>query len=145
MELERPQGFTATIQTPISDTVNGTYQLIVTETRNGCTAIARNDVDFSVLALLNPVLPGNRGTTTTSCHLTNNGFSAANHLIVNTSTIRKMTLVIYNTTGALVYSSTLTLQKGQNDILLPSWQKNRLHVLSLYIDNQLRFTKKAIL
>jgi hypothetical protein len=140
-----PRGFTANIQTPLADTVNGSYQLTVTEIRNGCTATVRNDVDFSVLALLNPALRGNRGTTAISCQLTNNGFSGANHLIVNTAATRTITLVITNTTGARVYSSTLTLQKGKNDIQLPSWQKNRLHVLSVYIDNQLRFTKKAIL
>lgn len=140
-----PRGFSATVQTPISDPVSGSYQLIVTETRNGCTAIASNAVDFSVLAFLNPALPGNRETSETSCHLTNNGFSGVSHLIVNTSSIGKLTLVIHNTTGAPVYSRNVSLQKGQNDILLPSWQKNRLHVLSLYIDNQLRFTKKAIL
>lgn len=140
-----PSGFTATVQTPIADPVSGSYQLIVTEKRNGCTAIARNDVDFSVLALLNPALPGTRGATVTSCHLTNNGFSGASRLIVNTSAIGRLKLVIYNTTGASVYSRNLILQKGENDIQLPSWQKNRLHVLSLYIDNQLRFTKKVIL
>ena len=140
-----PRGFSATVQTPVSDTVNGSYQLIVTETRNGCTAIARNDVDFTVLAILNRALSGNRGTTETSCYLTNSGFSGASHLIVNTSSIGRLTLVIHNTTGSPVYSRNVSLQKGQNDILLPSWQKNRLHVLSLYINNQLRFTKKAIL
>jgi hypothetical protein len=140
-----PRGFTAAVQTPLADTVSGSYQLTVTEVRNGCTAIATNVVDFSVLTFLNPALRGNRGTTETSFHLTNNGFTGASHLIVNTSVARKVTLVIHNTTGAPVYNRTLSLQKGQNDILLPSWQKNRLHVLSLYIDNQLRFTKKAIL
>ncbi|HEY8898366.1 MAG TPA: hypothetical protein VIM79_26240 [Niastella sp.] len=140
-----PGGFTAAVQTPISDPVSGSYQLTVTEVRNGCTAIARNVVDFSVLTFLNPTLSGDRGTTETSCHLTNNGSSGASHLIVHTSAMRKATLKIHTTAGALVYNSTLSLQKGRNDILLPAWQKNRLHVLSLYIDNRLRFTKKTIL
>jgi hypothetical protein len=48
-----PNGFTSTIQNPITDTAWGTYQLIVTEKRNGCTDTATqvlSYVDFIVLA-----------------------------------------------------------------------------------------------
>lgn len=45
-----PKGFTASIQNPINDTTSGTYQLIVTEQRNGCKDTAVAMVSFSPLA-----------------------------------------------------------------------------------------------
>jgi hypothetical protein len=48
-----PNGFTSTIQNPVTDTAWGTYQLVVTEKRNGCTDTARQPysiIDFTVLA-----------------------------------------------------------------------------------------------
>jgi hypothetical protein len=48
-----PEGFTSTIQNPRTDTAWGTYELIVTEKRNGCTDTAFKPLsmsDFGVLA-----------------------------------------------------------------------------------------------
>lgn len=48
-----PGGFSSTIQNPINDTVWGTYQLVVTEKRNGCTDTTTKPLsidDFSILA-----------------------------------------------------------------------------------------------
>jgi len=48
-----PKSFTSTIQNPLTDTAWGTYQLIVTEKRNGCKDTALKTVsffDFGVLA-----------------------------------------------------------------------------------------------
>jgi hypothetical protein len=140
-----PRGFTATTQTPLADTVNGLYQLTVTETRNGCTATAANHIDLSVLVTGNPVLTDPRNAMASSYRLTNNGLPGSKHLIVNTSTPGNATLVIRNTTGRVVYSRNFTLQKGRNEIELLSRQKDQLHVISLYINNQLRFIKKALL
>jgi hypothetical protein len=57
-----PEGFTSTIQDPrTADTAWGTYQLIVTEKRNGCTDTASATVslaDFTVLSTDNLVLTG---------------------------------------------------------------------------------------
>ena len=47
-----PGGFTSAIQNPTNDTTWGTYQLIVTEKRNGCKDTAFKTVsilDFGVL------------------------------------------------------------------------------------------------
>jgi hypothetical protein len=140
-----PLGFTATTQTPITDIVVGLYQLTVTETRNGCTATANNYIDLSVLATGNQLLTNQRNTTALSCRLTNNGFSGNSHLIVNSPNADKATLVIHNASGAVVYSRNITLQKGRNDFALTSREKNQLHVVSLYIKNRVRFSRKAIL
>ena len=56
-----PGGFSSTIQNPTNDTTWGTYQLIVTEKRNGCTDTATKTLslaDFGVLASLYLKLDG---------------------------------------------------------------------------------------
>ncbi|HEX6426316.1 MAG TPA: hypothetical protein VF008_01470 [Niastella sp.] len=140
-----PHGFTATIQTPITDTANGLYQLTITEIRNGCTATASKQISLAVLRFLNPLLTDQRNVAAMLCRLTNNGYPGNTHLIVHSPTADKATLAIHNASGAIVYNRKLTLQKGRNDIELPPRQKNQLHVISLYINNQVRFSKKAIL
>jgi hypothetical protein len=140
-----PKGFTSSVQNPITDTANGYFQLVVTETRNGCTATASNYVDLAVLTLVNPVLRNTRAASVTSYSLTNNGLPGTTHLVVNTITSDKATLVIHNTAGAVVYRRDIALQKGRNDIELPSWQKNQLYVISLDVHNQVAFAKKAML
>jgi hypothetical protein len=140
-----PIGFTATTQTPLANPVSGSYQLTVTEIRNGCTAIASNIIDFSVLVFANRFLPDPRSITAISCRLTNNGFPGNTHLIVNTPASEKATLVIHNASGAVVYNRNVNLQKGRNDIELTSGRKNQLYVITLYINNQVRFIKKALL
>ncbi|HEV2352613.1 MAG TPA: hypothetical protein VGR89_00080, partial [Puia sp.] len=47
-----PDGFTSTIQNPVLDTVWGTYDLTVTEKRNGCTAMASTDVEMNMFTFL---------------------------------------------------------------------------------------------
>jgi hypothetical protein len=47
-----PLSFTSTLQNPLTDTVWGTYNLTVTEKRNGCTATASTDVLASMFDLL---------------------------------------------------------------------------------------------
>lgn len=140
-----PKSFTSTVQNPVTDTADGTYQLTVTEVRNGCTATASNYADFTVLNWTNPVLRNMPNLLGNTCQLTNNGFPGATHLIVNTTASDKATLVIHNTTGAVVYKRDLVLQKGRNDLQLPSWQKNQLHLISLYVNNKIAFVKKVML
>ena len=47
-----PNGFTSTVQDPVTDTVWGTYQVTVTENRNGCTTTATTDVLSSLFTPL---------------------------------------------------------------------------------------------
>jgi hypothetical protein len=137
-----PKGFSSSVQNPITDTANGAFQLTVTEVRNGCTAVATNYVSFTVLTQENPQLRNTREASVTSYRLTNNGFPAIKHLIVNATTPDKVIICIYNTGGAVVYRRDCKLQKGNNDIELPYLQKNQLHVISLYSHNKACFTKK---
>jgi hypothetical protein len=140
-----PKGFTSGIQNPITDTATGYYQLVVTETRNGCTAIANNYADFALLSLANPVVRNTRAASEAFYRLTNNGFPGATHLVANIAAPGQATLVIHNATGAVVYRRDMALQKGRNDIELPFWQKDQLYVISLFVHNQIAFVKKAML
>ncbi|MBS1661901.1 MAG: hypothetical protein JST68_12715 [Bacteroidetes bacterium] len=47
-----PAGFSSTLQNPVTDTTWGAYQVIATERRNGCTAIASTIVDATMFAIL---------------------------------------------------------------------------------------------
>jgi hypothetical protein len=53
-----PNGFTASIQNPISDMNSGTYQLTVTEQRNGCQSTASQYVSFAMLPAADISLTG---------------------------------------------------------------------------------------
>lgn len=139
-----PRGFTSNSQNPLADTVSGLYQLVVTETRNGCTAVARDYVDFTVLSRLRPVSPGTGASSATYYRVTNNGAGGRTQLIINAANAHKASMVIYNATGAVVYSSNLALLKGRNEFELPK-QNNQLYLIALYQNNQLRFIKKVML
>ena len=140
-----PRGFTSNTQNPLADTVNGMYQLIVTERRNGCSAVASNPVDFSVLTKLQPQSGGTGAKSASTYPLTNNGTGGATHLIIHAGNAHKARLVIYNTTGAIVYSRNIALLKGRNDVELPAQQNNQLYLIAVYESNQLRFIKKGML
>jgi hypothetical protein len=139
-----PRGFTSTYQNPLADTVSGLYQLIVTETRNGCTAVARDYVDFTVLSRVRPVSPGTGGPSATYYRIANNGAGGGTQLIINAGNAHKAGMVIYNATGAVVYSRNLALLKGRNEFELPK-QNNQLYLIAVYQNNQLRFIKKVTL
>lgn len=139
-----PRGFTSNSQNPLADTVNGVYQLIVTERRNGCSAVASNPVDFSVLIKVQP-LSGGTGALASSFRLTNNGTGVATQLIIHADNAHKASLVLYNATGAVVYRRNIALLKGRNDVELPAQQNNQLYLIAVYESNQLRFTKKGML
>jgi hypothetical protein len=47
-----PGGFVSTVQNPVTDTVWGTYNLAVTEERNGCTALASTAVNAAMFTPL---------------------------------------------------------------------------------------------
>jgi hypothetical protein len=47
-----PNGFTSNVQNPVTDTTWGTYNLTVTEKRNGCTATASTNVQSSMFTVL---------------------------------------------------------------------------------------------
>jgi len=67
-------------------------------------------------------------------------------LIVNTNATGKATVVVRDASGASGYTKNIVLQPGQNTIALPTGEhySKKLQVVSLYINNQLRFTQQAI-
>lgn len=72
-------------------------------------------------------------------------YSANPRLIVNTKEVVNTKIMVYNLAGQIVYERQLVLQAGQNNVELPaSDRKDKLHVVSLFINNRLQFSGKAI-
>jgi hypothetical protein len=142
-----PNGFTATVQDPVTNIESGTYQLVLTEMRNGCTDTVTNYISFTVLAAntaLNPERVNNR-VNELSCMLAGTVFSAKPRLIVQAKESVTTKIVIYNSAGQTLYAKQVALNAGQNNLELPvSGGKNELHIVALFINNKLQFSGKAI-
>lgn len=75
-----PNSFSSTIQNPLTDTAWGTYLLMVTENRNGCTATASTTVVASMFMTLQVeglILTGTYDGSAVSLHWTNANPAAA--------------------------------------------------------------------
>src|SRR5215831_9985063 len=75
-----PAGFAAFVQNPVNDTIWGTYQLILTEKRNGCKDTAKVNlhyIDFVILANRFITLNGNLNNHTVSLKWQDNGENAS--------------------------------------------------------------------
>lgn len=80
-----------------------------------------------------------------SCVLAGTSLSANPRLIVNTTETIKTKVMVCNSAGQTVYAKQVVLPAGQNNIELPvNGRKNRLHIVSLFIDNKLQFSGKVI-
>lgn len=137
-------GFTSTVQDPIVNNVSGTnsYQLILTEMRNGCTDTATNIISFALLSM-------NKAPTVKKAaeqsYVLANSLSTNPRLIVNTKETIITKVMVYNSAGQTVYAKQVVLQAGQNNIELPvSGRKDRLYIVSLFINNRLQFSGKVI-
>jgi hypothetical protein len=93
----------------------------------------------------NSVIIDNR-TAPSSVYLTGNNVSGQPRLIVNNTTADKAKVILYNAGGKVTWSKNLTLQAGQNSIPLPATalERNKLHIVSLFVNNRLRFIQKAV-
>jgi hypothetical protein len=83
-----PNGFTSTIQNPQTDTAWGTYELIVTEKRNGCTDTAYQPLDrsmFGVLAARSLNLQGNYVNGTVALRWQDIGLDDVDHFEIDRS------------------------------------------------------------
>lgn len=81
-----------------------------------------------------------------SCMLAGTNPATNPRLIVNTKETVISTVVVYNSAGQTMYTKQMVLQAGQNNIELPvGGHKDKLHIVSLYINNRLEFSGKAIL
>jgi hypothetical protein len=77
--------------------------------------------------------------------LAGTSLSANPRLIVNTKEAVTTKVMVCNTAGQTVYAREMVLQVGQNNIELPvSGRKDKLHIVSMFINNRLQFSGKAI-
>ena len=77
--------------------------------------------------------------------LAGTGLSVNPRLIVNTKETITTKVMVHNLAGQTLYAKQVVLQAGQNNIELPvSGRKDKLHIVSLYFNNRLQFSGKAI-
>lgn len=141
-----PNGFTSTVQNPVINNASGTnsYQLILTEMRNGCTDTAINVISLAILSMNKA--PKEKKAAEQSFVLAGTSLSANPRLIVNTKETIVTKIMVYNSVGQTVYAKQVVLQAGKNNIELPvSGRKDGLHIVSLFINNRVQFSGKVIL
>src|SRR4029079_16130178 len=132
----------ATVQDPVTSNTSGTYQLILTEMRNGCADTVTNTISFAVLST-NTTQREKPVNTAQSIVLAGTN-SATPRLIVNTKEPVTTKVMVYTSAGQTVYTKQVVLQAGKNNIELPaSGLKGKLHIVSVFIENRLQFSGKA--
>jgi hypothetical protein len=138
-----PNAFTATVQDPVTNTVSGTYQLILTEMRNGCADTVTNTISFVILST--NVTQREKPVNAAQSIVLAGTNSATPRLIINTKETVTTKVMVYTSAGQTVYAKQVVLQAGKNNIELPaSGMKGKLHIVSVFIDNRLQFSGKAI-
>ncbi len=140
-----PNGFTATSQNPVNSNVTGAYQLILTEMRNGCTDTVSNVISFVVLSAGTSNVARVNKVAEQSYVLAGTSLSANPRLIVNTKEAMITKVMVHNLAGQAVYTKQEVLRAGQNYIELPvRGRKDKLLIVSLFINNKVAFSGKAI-
>ena len=109
-----PGGFTSAIQNPTNDTTWGTYQLIVTEKRNGCKDTAFKAVsflDFGILAERDLKLTGHYSNQSIVLNWQNTGILSANYYEIQKSSAASG----FETIGTVTHDSSGNFYFGFTD------------------------------
>ena len=139
-----PNAFSSTVQNPVTNNTSGIYQLILTEMRNGCADTVTNTISFAILSM--NVAQRERQVNAAQSIVLAGTNSATPQLIVTTKETVTTKVMVYNLAGQTVYTKQVVLQAGKNNIELPaSGIKGKLHIVSVFINNRLQFSGKAIL
>lgn len=142
-----PNSFSSAVQNPVINNVTGTYQLIVTEKRNGCTDTVANMFNMVILSsdLVQRSNLVRSKEAVLSCVLAGNNLSSTPRLIINTKEPIATKVIVFNTAGQTTYTKQLVLTTGQNNIDIPAnGAKDRFRIVAVYIDNQLLFSGKLV-
>lgn len=142
-----PGGFSSAVQNPQTTYITGTYQLIVTEKRNGCSDTVANMFNMAILS--SDLAPKSNIAKSKedafSCKLAGTYLSATPRLIINTKETITTKVVVFNTAGQTTYAKQIVLQAGKNTIDLPTNSiKDRFQIVAVYIENHLQFSGKII-
>jgi len=143
-----PSSFSSTIQNPINDTVWGTYQLVVTEKRNGCTDTAKITLvaaDFVILSVLNPVYADETGNGADGYGIAGSGSAKNLALVANINESKLGTLLVYDPSGLVLTSQRVQLAAGKNEIpiRLSETRRGSVVIVSLLANGRRVFTRKA--
>jgi hypothetical protein len=139
-----PNAFTSTVQDPVTSLASGTYQLILTERRNGCSDTVTNFISYAILSTAPSNIAREKKTDDQSYVLAGTNLAAKPRLIVNTKETITTKVLVHNLAGQTVYARQIVIPAGQNNIELPvGGQKDRLYIVSLFVNNRLQFSGKA--
>jgi hypothetical protein len=112
--------------------------------RNGCADTVTNTISFAILSM--NVAQRERQVNAAQSIVLAGTNSATPQLIVTTKETVTTKVMVYNLAGQTVYTKQVVLQAGKNNIELPaSGIKGKLHIVSVFINNRLQFSGKAIL
>ncbi len=150
-----PEAFSSTLQNPrTADTAWGTYQLIVTEKRNGCTDTASASVsmaNFTVLSADGLPLTGqyadhSRAGGPLTAYLSGNSPGSPAALTINSPSDCRGVIVIYSLLGQVWQKMNVQLYSGHNTIDLPSvnGQPTQAAILCLFVNGQPTYAQKMI-
>lgn len=152
-----PNAFTSTIQNPrTADTTNawGTYQLIVTEKRNGCKDTARKAIsvyDFVALYLGDTTIKHVDGPPTRLSGLQITGLARSGaggvRLIANADADYPATVALYSLSGQALQRSNVQFMKGVSTVEIPAVnvQSGSIQVIAVMVKGQVVYVQKVLL
>jgi len=152
-----PNSFSSTIQNPRTvDTTNawGTYQLIVTEKRNGCKDTARHTVhvyDFVALSLGDTTTKPVDGPPTHVSGLQITGLARSGaggvRLIANSDADYPATVALFSLSGQALQRSNVQFMKGASTVEIPAVnvQPGSIQVIAVMVRGQVVYVQKVML
>jgi len=140
-----PGGFASGVQNPINDTVWGTYNLLVTEKRNGCTDTASTTLSAALFTVLDiqpptPAAPA-PAAENTGIYISGIGPQSLS-LIVNTNKECRGVLTEYTIVGQALNKQEVSFSKGTNTVNMPVRQSGTVQVIALFINDRIVWSQK---
>ncbi|MDI3319958.1 hypothetical protein [Pinibacter soli] len=133
-----PNGFTSTTQNPVNDTTWGTYQLVVTEKRNGCSATVTQDVIrgmFTVMSTPNILLTGKYANKAVAIKWEDKGSNYIDHYQIEKSTDG----FSYATIGSLSPASGINNQFSFTDVQ-PGYKANWYRIKGIQKNDKIAYS-----
>ncbi|HUR11086.1 MAG TPA: hypothetical protein VM012_06940 [Flavitalea sp.] len=146
-----PNNFTATIMSPVNESMWawGTYQITLTEKRNGCKAMASVDVGFLKLTDMQTGEIGLQKSKITpaseNMYILHEKGSNNNYLVINSAKAKQAKVLVHNTNGQLLGTRIVQVGVGYNKVQLPAGLvQDHIQVVTVLENNRILFTKKIV-
>ncbi|HVU57306.1 MAG TPA: hypothetical protein VHD83_19725 [Puia sp.] len=149
-----PNSFSSTIQNPrTADTTGvwGSYQLIVTEKRNGCKDTAVKNItaaEFVVLSIgdttVKPIAPPARVSGLVITGLARSG-SGAVRLMAQSSADCQAAVAVYSLSGQALQKRSVQFAKGPGTVEVPGVPSGSIQVIAVMVKGQVVYVQKIML